>query len=149
MEINGSAPAISRAEVEIEAAASIIWDLIADIEGWPSWNPDVKSADLHGPLAVDTEFTWKAGPGTIRSRLQEVDRPAVIGWTGRTMGINAVHVWRFQPRGEGVTVATSEESWEGLPVSLLRRLMQRNLDKGIASGIARLKTEAERRARES
>ena len=70
---------------------------------------------------------------------------ALLAWTGTTMGIRAVHVFRFQP-GDGGALARSEESWEGLLPSLLKGYSRRTLDKGIRSVLAHLKTEAERRA---
>jgi Protein of unknown function (DUF2568) len=48
-----------------------------------------------------------------------VDRPHEIAWTGTTMGIKAVHVFRFQA-SDGGTLAHSEESWEGLLARLLK-----------------------------
>jgi hypothetical protein len=41
-----------------------------------------------------------------------VDPPSEIAWTGTTMGIRAVHVFRFQASAGG-TLARSEESWRG------------------------------------
>jgi hypothetical protein len=74
-----------------------------------------------------------------------VDPPHEIAWTGTTMRIKAVHVFRFQA-SDGGTLARSEESWEGLLASLLKGYSRKTLDKGIRSVLAHLKTEAERRA---
>jgi hypothetical protein len=71
--------------------------------------------------------------------------PDEIAWTGTTMGIRAVHVFRFQA-SDGGTLARSEESWEGRLASLLKGYSRRTLDKGIRSVLAHLKAEAERRA---
>jgi hypothetical protein len=54
------------------------------------------AARMEGDLAPGTSFEWKVGPGTIRSTLREVDRPRVLGWTGKTMGIPAIHVYRLE-----------------------------------------------------
>jgi hypothetical protein len=93
-----------------------------------------------------SRFRWKAGPGTITSTLQRIERPRLIAWTGTTFGIKAIHVHRLELQGGG-TVVSSEESWEGLPVRILRRRMQRTLEEGVAAGLDHLKAEAERRAR--
>ena len=74
-----------------------------------------------------------------------VDPPREIAWTGTSLGIRAVHVFRFQA-SDGGTLARSEESWEGLLASVLKGYSRRTLDKGIRSVLAHLKTEAERRA---
>ena len=112
---------------------------------WPSWNPDVKSVSVDGPVQPGTVFRWKAGPSTLTSTLQVVNPPSEIAWTGMTMGIKAVHVFRFQA-SDGGTLARSEESWEGLLARLLKGYSRKTLDKGIRSVLSHLKVEAERRA---
>ena len=37
---------------------------------WPSWNPDVKSVTMEGPVQPGTVFRWKAGPSSLTSTLQ-------------------------------------------------------------------------------
>ena len=142
MEVNKDAPAIATGDIEIRAEPEVVWDLLADIDNWPRWNPDVKEATLMGGLRESSVFRWKAGPGTITSTLEKVDRPREIGWRGRTMGINAVHVYKLEPSAEGTKVHT-EESFDGPVASLLRRSMRKTLQKGIDGGLASLKREAE------
>jgi uncharacterized protein YndB with AHSA1/START domain len=145
MEINRDAPATAEGELQIDADPQTVFSVISAVDQWPSWNPDVKSVTLQGPVQPGTVFRWKSGPSTLASTLQVVDPPGEIAWTGTTMGIKAVHVFRFQPR-DGGTLARSEESWEGLFASLLRGYSRRTLDKGIRSVLSHLRTEAERRA---
>jgi uncharacterized membrane protein len=146
MEVNRSAPAVASSEIEVAAPAAVIWDVLADFERWPDWNPDVKSMSIEGPVTEGTRFKWKAGPGTITSTLERVERPTLIAWTGKTMGISAIHVWRFEPR-DGSTLVHTEESWEGLIVRALRGRMARMLQDDVDSSMPLLKAEAERRAR--
>lgn len=145
MEIKNDAPALARGDVEVAASLEIVWAALTDINEWSRWNPDVKSSSLDGPLAPGTEFKWKAGPGTISSRIQELDPPRRIAWTGKTFGIEAVHVHRLEARN-GNTTVHSEESWDGLIVRLLKGSMTKTLQKATESGLQYLKTEAERRA---
>lgn len=145
MNVDQTAPVLARGKTEIAAPADVVWSVLTDVERWPAWNPDVKSVTLDGPLAEGTRFRWKAGPGTITSELRRVDRPSLIGWTGRTLGITAVHVYRLEERG-GRTVVRSEESWSGLLVRLLRGPMAKTLQRAIDSGLAHLAAEVERRA---
>jgi hypothetical protein len=91
-----------------------------------------------------TVFRWKAGPGTITSTLRLVDRPRALGWTGRTFGIDAIHVWRFEPQG-ATTMASMEESFSGLVARLFRRRLQRQLDATTKTGLENLKAVAEQR----
>lgn len=113
VEINHQAPATAQGEIHIAADPETVWAVISAIDEWPSWNADVKSARLEGPTAPGSVFRWKAGPSSLVSTLQVVERPREIGWTGRTLGIRAVHVFRFELK-DGGTLARSEESWQGL-----------------------------------
>jgi uncharacterized protein YndB with AHSA1/START domain len=146
MEINQNAPATAAGETQIDADAQTVFAVISALDQWPSWNPDVKSVQVQGPVQPGTVFRWKAGPSSLTSTLQVVDPPREIAWTGTTMGIKAVHVFRFQA-GDGGTLARSEESWEGVLASVLKGYSRRTLEKGIRSVLAHLKAEAERRVR--
>jgi uncharacterized protein YndB with AHSA1/START domain len=144
--INESAPVIGRSETEIDAPVETVWDVLTAVESWPAWNPDIKSVSLEGELAEGASFRWKAGPGTITSTIREIDAPRRIAWTGKTFGINATHVYRLEDRN-GRTFARTEESYEGLVARVLRRSLQKTLDKALEQGLAHLKREAERRDR--
>lgn len=145
MEIDRSAAAIAAGELDIAASPEVVWDVISNIEAWPSWNPDVKTATLEGPLAVGSVFRWRAGGVSLISTLRTVDPPRELSWSGRAMGIRAIHTFRFEP-SDGGTLARSEESWAGLVPTLLRGYSRRTLDRGIRNVLRLLKDEAERRA---
>jgi uncharacterized protein YndB with AHSA1/START domain len=142
-----NAPVYGTGEIEIAVDPETVWKVLADIQSWPSWNPDITQATLAGPVRPGTTFTWKSGPGTITSTFQVVDEPTELTWTGRTMGIPAVHVYRLglseQPPGH--TVVSTEESWGELLARLLRKRFTTTLKTAIDSGLTRLKAEAERR----
>jgi hypothetical protein len=69
----------------------------------------------------------------------------VPAWTGETFGIDAIYVYRLEPRDDGTRIQTAE-SWEGWPARLLRSRMQKMLKEGLRTGLQSLKAEAERRA---
>ena len=144
MEIHEKAPVVARAETQIAADPESVWRLLSDFEKWPTWKHDVRSIALHGSLASGSVFVWKAGPGTIRSTLQEVDAPRAIAWTGSTMGIKAIDSFRLEPC-DGGTLVREAESWEGLIVRLFAGRLRRTLQTSIETGLADLKAEAERR----
>ena len=97
-------------------------------------------------MAEGTAFSWKAGPGTIKSTIVRLDPPQFMTWTGRTLGIDAVHVWRLDDR-DGRTRACTEESYNGLVARIFRLPLRRVLDKALTEGANHLKAEAERRHR--
>lgn len=145
VDVDRAAPTVGSSELEIAAPPEIVWDVLTNVAAWPTWNPDVRSASLDGALVEGTHFRWKSGPGTITSTLRRVEPPHLIAWTGTTFGIEAIHVHRLERRGDA-TIVSSEESWNGLLVRLLRRSMGRTLQKALDSGLQHLKAEAERRA---
>jgi uncharacterized protein YndB with AHSA1/START domain len=139
------APVSSRREIQVSAPPEVVWEVLTDFGRWPEWNPEVKSMSFEGPLAPGSMFRWKAGPGTIVSTLEEVDRPRYVRWRGRTMSIGALHEWRLEERDGGTRVET-EESFPGLLARLLRGSLQKQLDGALEEGLEHLKHEAERRA---
>jgi len=143
-----NAPVYGTGEIEIAADPETVWGVLADIGGWSSWNPDITQVNLRGPVQPGTTFSWRSGPGTITSTFQVVDEPTELTWTGKTMGIPAVHVYRLRPSEQrpGHTVVSTEESWGGLLARLLRKRFAKTLETAIDTGLARLKAEAERRA---
>jgi hypothetical protein len=149
--INERAPVVGASEIEIAADPEHVWRVLTEFERWPDWNPAVKSmsvrrprlAETVGTVVPGTEFRWKAGPGTITSTIQRVEPPRLIAWTGKTLGIDAIHFWWLDPR-DGKTFVRTKESYEGLVVRLFRSPLQRVLDKALADGSRYLKAEAER-----
>jgi uncharacterized protein YndB with AHSA1/START domain len=144
MEINADAPIVGKAEIGIAAPPERVWEVLADIERWPAWNPDVKSAVLSGELAPGSEFRWKAGGVNIRSQLEQVEAPRQIGWTGKTIGLRARHVYRLDPHPQGTRVS-SEESYDGWATLLFRNRMEATLKQALDDGLRYLKAEAEPR----
>ena len=145
MDIDRQAPATAAGEVRIAAPQDTVWQVLSDVRDWPRWNADVKSMAVNGPVEPGTEFSWKSGSASLVSHLEVVDPPREIGWTGETMGIHAVHVFRLEARDGGTTVR-SEESFRGLIPSVLRGYSRKVLQRGIDGILGALKTEAERRA---
>ena len=147
MQADRNAPVYGTGEIEIAADPETVWGVLADIGGWPRWNPDITQMNLRGPVQPGTTFSWKSGPGTITSTFQVVEEPTELTWTGKTMGIPAVHVYRLCPSEQrsGHTVVATQESWGGLLARLLRKRFTATLKIAIDTGLARLKAEAERR----
>jgi hypothetical protein len=143
MNIDADAPVRAEGATYVDASLQTVWDIMVAVEQWPSWNPDVKWARLTGAVEPGAEFTWKAGPGTIRSTFTEVDAPEMLAWTGTTLGIRAVHIWRLEGSESGTKVST-EESWSGVLPRILSSMMSRALQKAIDTGLDALKAAAER-----
>jgi len=142
--INERAPVVGKSEIEIAAAPEAVWEVLTAFERWPSWNKDVRSMSMQGPVAEGSVFRWKAGPGTITSTIRLVEPPRRIAWTGKTLGVKAIHFWHLEPR-DGKTLVRTEESYEGLVARLMRGSLQKTLDTALADGLRYLKAEVEGR----
>jgi uncharacterized protein YndB with AHSA1/START domain len=145
MDVNRNAAVIAEAEIEVAAPPETVWEVISDLERWPSWNPEVKSLALSGPVAPGSEFRWKAGGVGIRSQLEEVEPPRKIGWTGKAVGLRARHVYNLGRRDDA-TIVTTTESFDGVAARLFRKRMQATLETSLDKGLDHLKAEAERRS---
>src|SRR5262249_40060522 len=71
----------------------------------------------------------------------------LISWTGKTVGIKAIHFWHLEPR-DGGTLVRTEESYEGFMARLFRGRLKKTLDAALTEGLSDLKREVERRAAE-
>jgi carbon monoxide dehydrogenase subunit G len=142
-EMHNGAPVVSATEIEIDAPQDVVWDVLTAIDRWPSWNPAVKSASLQGNLEEGAVFRWKAGPSTIVSRLEDLEPPRRIAWSGRSMGITAFHVHTLEQRN-GHTLISTKESYQGLIARIFSGRLRRMLDDTLRDGLRHLKTEAER-----
>jgi hypothetical protein len=143
--INENAPVIASAEVKIVAEPETVWDVMTDFDRWPEWNGDVTWVTFEGELKPGSHFKWKVGPGKIKSTLQFMDKPRLLVWKGKTLGIKAIHVWRIQPHNN-CTLLVTRESWQGFVVHVFRRSLQKKLQKSIDTGLRYLKEETESRS---
>jgi uncharacterized protein YndB with AHSA1/START domain len=80
------APVIGAREIVISADPETVWEVLAGIDRWPAWNPDVKWVSVEGDVVEGTQFRWKSGSGTLTSTLRRVEPPRLIAWTGRIFG---------------------------------------------------------------
>jgi len=142
MDIDHRAPLKARKEIVINAPIETVWALLTDIERWPEWQPDISFAKLEDRLKVGTVFRWKAKGLSIVSTIQHLEPRGGIGWTGRSLGMRAVHVWTLEPWGNGVHVA-SEESLAGWLAQTMKLFDSSFLDKSLEASLRLLKSQAE------
>src|SRR5512133_1024455 len=65
--------------VETSASPQAVWQLWADVEGWPEWNAGVERIELRGPFAVgSTILMTPPGDETVELRIAEVVEPGLF-----------------------------------------------------------------------
>ncbi|HPG41613.1 MAG TPA: SRPBCC family protein [bacterium] len=141
--INANAAAAASATITIAADANSVWNILTDFARWRDWNPAVQAMTINGPVTPGTVFKWQADSAKITSTIQQAQPPYFISWSGKMLGINAIHVWRLTPQ-DSVTVVHTAESWDGWLVKLLNKPMQKMLQKSLDEGLGYLQAAAEK-----
>ncbi len=143
MDIDHEAPLSGSKDVVIDAPVENVWTVLTTIDRWSEWQSDVSEAKLEGPLAVGSTFRWKAKGLPIVSTIQAVEPERQIGWTGKAIGMQALHLWRLIPQNGGTRVMV-EESLTGWMVHLLKLFDPAFLEKSLTGSLQALKARAER-----
>jgi len=105
-----------------------VWNVLADIEGWPEWNPSCAAASIDGPIEVGRLLRLKLlhPRGRIfhtRPRLESIERPRRLSWVARATGARARTEVTLIP-AEGKTVVELTTSTSG-PMAFSYRWVMR------------------------
>ena len=121
-----------RNEIVIPASAERVWDLLADVERWPSWYRACRwvRVESTGRAASTTgaarpmSFRWKAHPVELRSRVVAADRPHRFAIDADAAGLHAEREFTLRPTPDGLrTVVVSHETQVGLSARLGRLVL--------------------------
>ena len=137
-----AAPARAVASILIEAPVARVWSVLTDLADWPRWNTDIHDLSVSGPLAIGTRFDWKSGGLSIRSEIDRLRAPHMIGWRGRAPLIRARHVCLLRSRGSATEVETLE-AFFGPVAWLLPGPTRYRLEAALHAGNAMLKRACE------
>ncbi len=96
-------PIVVRNEMVIRASAERVWDLLTDVERWPSWYRAckwvrVESTDRAGRPAT---FRWKAHPVELHSAVTAVERPHTFAIDADARGLHAERLFTVRPTPDG------------------------------------------------
>ena len=119
-----------RNETVIPASAERVWDLLTDVERWPSWYRACRWVRLESPrsAAGRTSFRWKAHPVELRSTVVAADRPHSFAIDADAQGLHAERTFTIRATPDGLsTVVVSHETQVGLLPRLGRVFLARRL----------------------
>jgi hypothetical protein len=119
-----------------------VWNIQTDINNWSKWQTGITASKLDGPLTAGSTFRWKSDGLNVTSTIQFIEPIREIGWSGKSRGTLAKHVWTFTPQNHG-TLVTTEESMEGWSIQLLKLISPKFLDNSLDTWLRNLKTKAE------
>ena len=141
--INHNAPVKCSKSITINASSVTVWTVLTNINNWAAWQTDITKPTLNGELIPGSTFDWKTGGTTIHSNLHTVEPFNNFGWTGRTLGMLAIHNWTIS-EVSGQTIVSVDESMEGFLAKLFRKTFNNNLQKGMQRWLEFLKKECEK-----
>lgn len=140
--VNENAPVKSQKEIFIDADIETVWKVLTQIENWSVWQSDIQQSVLHDTFGKEARFTWKSGGVKIRSKIHTLQPYLSLGWSGKTMGILAIHNWHISNQNGKVKVQVSE-SMEGLMARILKKSLHSTLKEGMQTWLVLLKKECE------
>ena len=125
-------PIVVHNEAVIQAPAERVWDLLTDVERWPSWYRACRwvrvestgGAASTGSGARPVSFRWKAHPVVLRSAVVASERPHSFAFVADTRGLHAERSFTLRATPDGrSTVVVSHETQVGLFARLGRMLL--------------------------
>lgn len=131
---------------EIHAPPAAVWRILSDTPSYGHWNPFMTQLD--GLLRVGERLTLTVRPGkrrmTFRPTVLAVEDGTLIRWRGR-LAVRGVfdgeHELRIAPAADGGSRFTQRETFTGVLVPLMRRVLD-DTDAGFRAMNEALKTRA-------
>jgi hypothetical protein len=135
--------------VDIQAPAAAVWQILADTDRYEDWNPFMPR--LSGRLAVGERLTLSVRPGTrtmtFRPTVLAFEDGTLIRWRGR-LGVPGLfdgeHELRLEPSSDGGTCFVQKETFTGLLVPMMPRVLA-DTATGFAAMNSALRDRAESR----
>ena len=128
---------------EVKAKAEKLWDILIDVESWPSWQgTHFVKLNSPGSMKEGSEFTAELGGVKWDLKVTKAVRPKTIIWVGKGLGLMGVHEWEFE-EVEGTTIATTRETMTGWMLFLSYHLVKKRLRSTDEKWLADLKARAE------
>lgn len=141
--INSAARVKCIKKIIINANSVDVWNVMTDINNWDKWQIHIKSPELKGALREGTPFSWKTGGIRLNTVLHTVEPYTHIGWSGKSLGVYAIHNWTITELNKQTEVLV-EESMEGLLTWILKPILKSTLEKANQNWLNLLKKECER-----
>ncbi|MBI3078219.1 MAG: SRPBCC family protein [Deltaproteobacteria bacterium] len=111
----------------IDAPMGTVYDIVADVERYPEFLPDIQGVRMTGDLV---EMVYKMGPLDVRVVIRFTwQRPAFIRYTLTEGPLRSLEgEWRFEPEGEGTRVRLSTRFEPNAAGRWLLRMTQRMIE---------------------
>jgi hypothetical protein len=131
-------------EIEIEAPADRVWQILTDFEQYPRWNPFLVS--VTGEARQGVQLRARAGGMTFRPVVQRAVPGRELRWLGRLLlqGIfDGEHHFEIEPLSEQRVRFRQSEKFRGVLVPLLWPFIGGSTLRGFQAMNSALKQRAE------
>lgn len=106
-----------RNEILIPAPPERVWDLLTDVERWPSWYRACKwvRVESRNGAGRAMSFRWKAHPVELQTTVVASDRPHSFSFVADARGFHAERTFTIRATPDGLsTIIVSDETQVGL-----------------------------------
>jgi len=141
-----------QSEIEIQASAERVWQLLTDFAGFPQWNPFIRrvsgNAQVGKRLEVNIQPSGMSGM-TFRPTVLKVVPNRELRWIGHFLvsGLfDGEHIFTIEPYGTNRVRFVQREIFTGLLVPLFARKLDTDTRRGFEEMNRALKVRAEKAA---
>jgi len=136
-------------EIEINASAERVWDILTDFASYPQWNPFIRS--ISGELEVGERLEVRLEPPdsrgiSLRPTVLRAEPNRLMRWVGHLLvpGLfDGEHSLVTEPLEENRVRFVQHEAFKGVLVRLLARSLDKNTLRGFEQMNEALKERAE------
>jgi len=138
-----------RSQIEIEASAERVWQVLTDFAAYPEWNPFIRRVD--GRPEVEEQLVVRMRPSgtrgmTFRPTVMKVEANRQLRWLGHLLvpGLfDGEHIFEIEVLGRDRTRFIQREIFKGLLVPLLARSLDKSTQRGFEEMNRALRERAE------
>jgi hypothetical protein len=138
-----------RTEVEIQASAERVWQILTDFACFPQWNPFIRRASGEAKTGERLEVRIQPSGSkgmTFRPTVLKAEPNREFRWLGRLLipGLfNGEHIFTIEPLGANRVRFVQQETFTGLLVPLFARGLDADTLRGFEEMNQALKVRAE------
>jgi hypothetical protein len=138
-----------RSDIEIQASAELVWQLLTDFASFPRWNPFIRQA--RGNVLVGERLEVIIHPSgangmTFRPTILKAEPNRELRWIGHLLvsGLfDGEHIFTIEPLGKNRVRFVQREIFTGLLVPLFARGLDTDTRRGFEEMNQALKVRAE------
>jgi hypothetical protein len=131
-------------EININATAKKVWNILLDFNAYPDWNPFISS--INGNPEVGERLTARIADMTIKPKVIDVQPGKRFSWQG-SMGIKGIfdghHQFDIADNENGTVTLYHYEHFNGLLVGAFKKMLDTKTKDGFNAMNKAIKARAE------